>query len=193
MTKIYLDKDVIVSDPCYELPTWCQAKLDNVLPGYYQPMCKIVDKDMWGRRNSLLMVIHEDYQFKDLTWTKTDHIIGVDSAQAGIFSASTYRNDEHSLTQYKPEGSWNYGNFRSEPGIDFYDLMCGITINNTDGWGRYDGGVVSSSGYGDGSYDLYVSYNETGEVVGICIDFLVEYEDDESLEPDFTFYMDSLG
>jgi hypothetical protein len=38
-------------------------------------------------------------------------------------------------------------------------------------WGAYDTGVVSSSGYGDGSYRLLVA-KANGDIVGIGIDFL---------------------
>jgi hypothetical protein len=49
-------------------------------------------------------------------------------------------------------------------------------------WGAYDKGVVSSSGLGDGCYDVYVAKH--GEkIVGIHIDFGM-YED-----PDFHFYL----
>ena len=54
-------------------------------------------------------------------------------------------------------------------------------------WGMYDEGVVSSSGIGDGGYDLYVLTTEDGVVVGFCIDYLI---DDEGFM--FDFYKDPL-
>ena len=33
--KIQLGEEVMVSDPCYSIGTWCQIKLSNVLPGFY--------------------------------------------------------------------------------------------------------------------------------------------------------------
>ena len=38
-------------------------------------------------------------------------------------------------------------------------------------WGAYDTGVVSSSGYGDGSYRLLVA-KHNGKIVGIGVDFI---------------------
>ena len=32
MNQITLSENVMVSDPCYSLDTWCQTKLNNVLP-----------------------------------------------------------------------------------------------------------------------------------------------------------------
>ena len=194
MKKILLTNEVMVSDPCYSVPTWCQHKLDDVLPGYYQPFCKLTDAGDWGTRNSMLLVIHEDHQFEDnLEWELVEGAdIGVDSGQAGIFSMRTYRNDDHSVLQDRPAPSgvpgcsWDYGYFKDEEGDKFYDLMCGITLNNELGWGVYDEGVVTRSGFGDGSYNLYVSRNEDGQVIAMCIDFLVE--EDEVI--DFEFYKD---
>lgn len=39
-------------------------------------------------------------------------------------------------------------------------------------------GYVSSSGYGDGSYECLAAFNESGEIVGIKLDFTLD-EDDE--------------
>ena len=33
---IKLSDIVMVSDPCYKVPTWCQKKLTNVLNGEYK-------------------------------------------------------------------------------------------------------------------------------------------------------------
>lgn len=198
MKKIYLTDEVMVSDPCYTVPTWCQQKVNNVLPGYYQPFCKLHDAGDWGVRNSMLLVIHEDYQFEFQEWEHMESAdIGVDSGQAGFFSMRTYRNDEHSVSQDrpapsgKPGCSWEY-NLESmirEEGDKFYDLMCGLTLNTEEMWGVYDEGVVSRSGFGDGSYNLYVAKNGDGQIIGLCIDFNVEEEE----VINFDFYIDSLN
>jgi hypothetical protein len=47
--------------------------------------------------------------------------------------------------------------------------MCDRTLSDEQ-WGAYDTGVVSSSGYGDGSYRLLVA-KYSGDIVGIGIDF----------------------
>jgi len=49
----------------------------------------------------------------------------------------------------------------------------------------YDSGVVSSSGFGDGSYSLYVA-KKRGKIVGMCVDFQVEEEG----IIDFNFFRD---
>ena len=193
MKKIFLSEEVMVSDPCYQVSTWCQHVLTNVLQGYYQPFCKIQDEGSWGERNAILLVVHENHQFDDLKWEMVeDATIGVDSGQAGIFSLPTYRNNDHIMTQEHPQdGTWTYGEMGTDDGDKFYDLMCGLTINTKDGWGGYDSGVVSSSGYGDGSYDLYVAKNNDGKIVGISIVFL--YEDEDDNEINLNFYKDPIN
>ena len=52
--------------------------------------------------------------------------------------------------------------------------MCSRTLGEQQ-WGTYDSGIVSSSGFGDGSYNLYVVYKRN-KIVAMAIDFLVEDE-----------------
>ena len=86
MTKIKLNSEVVVSDPCYTIPTWCQITLDNVLPGEYSVFSKKHDCGDWGIRQSMLMVIHDQHEFDELKWREAPGTVGVDSGQAGIFS-----------------------------------------------------------------------------------------------------------
>ena len=59
-------------------------------------------------------------------------------------------------------------------GEKWYLAMCSRTLGEK-GWGVYDRGVVSRSGFGDGGYKLYVAkhYNRP---IAMCIDFAVEEE-----------------
>jgi hypothetical protein len=186
MKKIKLGNKVVVSDPCYTIPTWCQIIVDDVLPGYYQPSICRNDLDGWGNRISGLSCIHEDYIGKEgelkLTWVEHPGIVGVDSGQAGVFSMESYRNDE----MVGEEPVFDFGDsFDREIG-DVWYRMCAHKTLSEKSWGVYDEGVVSSSGIGDGSYDLYVLKNNEDKVVGFCIDFLL----DENF--DLEFYLDPL-
>lgn len=185
MKKIKLDNKVVVSDPCYTIPTWCQIIVDDVLPGYYQPSICRIDLDGWGNRISGLSCVHEDYMGKEdelkLSWVEHSGVIGVDSGQAGIFSMESYRNDE--MVGEEPVFDFGISFDMTETG-DVWYRMCAYKTLSEKSWGVYDEGVVSSSGIGDGSYDLYVLRNNEDKVVGFCIDFLL----DENF--DLTFYMD---
>ena len=188
MKKIKLGTEVVVSDPCYTIPTWCQVIVNNVLPGYYEPIVKKHNAKEWGTRVSIQMCIHEDYIGKeeelDLTWVEHGGTVGVDSGQAGIFSRESYRND--SITDRIGLGDGDISFFENfgrpeEDGEKWYKNMCSRTLGVLQ-WGVYDEGMVSSSGFGDGSYDLYVLTTPDEVVVGFLIDFQVE---EDGIELDF--------
>lgn len=187
MSKIKLGQQVVVSDPCYTIPTWCQAVVDGVKPGTYESYVKKVDLNDWGVRCSMLIAVHEDYRDGVLRWEEYPADIGVDSGQCGIFSSESYRND--SITERIGFGEGDISFFKNfgrpqEDGEKWYVSMCSRTLGNQS-YGMYDEGVVSSSGIGDGSYVLYVA-KVGNEIVGLCVDFLVE--EDEVI--DFGFYKD---
>lgn len=187
MKTIKLGSTVIVSDPCYELPTWCQAKVEDVLPGDYKTTIRMSDQENWGTRVSLLGAVHKDYLDKPLDWELAPFDLGVDSGQLGIFDSNGYFNDEYAqsvLSEIEGEFGMN-----DRPGDIWYDKMCALTISD-EGWGSYSEGVVSSSGYGDGSYPLYLSRNNDGKVVGFVVDFLIEEK--ELLFDEFNFYRPDL-
>lgn len=178
METIRLTKDVMVSDPCYKAPLWCQLELNNVKPGNYKVyMSKRTEtveingeQSYTDTRCALLTVIHEDFVNQKLSWTELGSI-GVDSGQAGIFSKESYRNDDW----IKETPRFKLSDM--DEGDKWYAHMCDKTLS--DGlWGVYDCGVVSSSGYGDGGYTVLGAL-VNDEIVAICIDYGFE------LEPEF--------
>jgi hypothetical protein len=50
--------------------------------------------------------------------------------------------------------------------------MCKQTLSEQH-WGTYEKGIVSTSGFGDGSYQLFV-VKKRGKIVAFAIDFGVE-------------------
>ena len=180
MKTIELGPEVMVSDPCYTEPTWCQIKLTNVKPGRYRAFHREHDSGDWGVRSSMIMVIHEDHIDDLLRWRKHPGEVGVDSGQAGIFSYDTYRKD--GLDIEVPTKGYDGRNFdwldsisRDEEGEDWYKKMCKITLTDT-GWGTYNNGLVSRSGFGDGGYYLYVAARYR-KIIAMCIDFAVEEDE----------------
>jgi len=165
MKTIRLSDTVMVSDPCYTLDVWCKHKLTGVLPGEYLTNVLKSDEKTWGTRVGLLVAVHKDYINDHLDWrTVKGADIGVDSGQCGIFSMEHYRDDS-----IFPEPS-GFGYSESQEGDRWYGHMCDRTLSKEQ-WGSYDTGVVSSSGYGDGSYRLLVA-KHNGTIVGIGIDYL---------------------
>ena len=191
---ITLKKTVMVSDPCYEPPTWCQIKLNNVKPGKYHTYVIKSDENDWGIRCSRLVVIHEDHIKDKLVWLNIPGEVGADSGQAGIFSNETYRKDGMKIKT--PEKTYDGRTFDLpivQEGDDWYLKMCKITLTD-EGWGTYKNGLVSRSGLGDGGYALFGTYSEelssgkikvtkgNGLFVGLCVDFgLINTTINESL------------
>jgi hypothetical protein len=149
-----------VTDPCYEKGTWCAVWDLPVLKGTWHTDVVISDEGEWGNRVAKLEVWHEDYpcMFEPLEAISTD--IGVDSGQAGFFDADLYPEDDKQF-EYENESS-------------FYRRVCNLTLSN-DKYGVIDDfGVVSCSGYGDGSYGLFGQADEWGRYVHLAILFLEE-------------------
>lgn len=177
MNQIQLTETVMVSDPCYTEPTWCQIKLTDVLPGTYNVDVDKRDCGGWGERVHSLEAIHTSYD-KELIWQEYHGEVGVDSGQAGIFSYDTYRNDSifDDVSQFGQDPRWSAIN--EQEGDKWYGHMCDRTLRE-ESWGVYDKGVVSSSGIGDGGYPLYVVRDSNDKIVAMKIDFLLDDEEDE--------------
>jgi hypothetical protein len=180
--QILLGEEVIISDPCYEVPTWCQEIIKNVRPGVYDTQVDYRESHGWGERVHSLTVLHNI--IKSPIWEHHCNNIGVDSGQAGVFCMTSYRNDE--MSQELPwltEKGDPFGDhpFRpvKEDGEQWYVKMCDRTLSTEEGWGTYDTGVVSSSGYGDGQYELLISQMD-GMIHGFKIIFI-----DNEMEEDY--------
>jgi hypothetical protein len=175
MDIIKLEKEVVVSDPCYTIPTWCQAVISNVKPGMYHTTVRKHDAGDWGNRCAMVFAIHEEYvNFPNLLhgkWELHPADIGVDSGQCGIFSKDSYRDDNHKFP-YEP---YDFGlGFPSDNGGGdlWYRHMAKQTLSEQQ-WGTYEKGIVSTSGFGDGSYQLFV-VKKRNKIVAFAIDFGVE-------------------
>lgn len=180
--SINLGSEVYVTDPCYSVPTWCQKKLTNVLPGEW--ICTMIYDEQGGSgRNAELYLVHKDHQSSRLLYDWLGDF-GVDSGQAGVFDVASYRKDADAEKITTP-----YVDFVL-PGHDlegdlWYEKMCKFTLAD-DGWGSYDSGVVSSSGYGDGMYPVYGAEVD-GKLVSLQLTFIdqsAQDEDEDELEED---------
>ena len=171
MKQITLSENVMVSDPCYSLDTWCQTKLDNVLPGLYNVEVEKSDEGDWGVRVSGITILHESITDDGISLEWEDHSeCGVDSGQCGIFCMTGYRNDELSVGITTPILDNPFVLPYNDKGGDmWYEKICHFTLCEPQ-WGVYDTGVVSSSGIGDGGYDCLVA-KQNNKIVGICINY----------------------
>ena len=170
---------LVCSDPCYEIPTWCQGIVNNVKKGTW--IAEVIEEDGCI---ALLSIRHKDVEEPDANVTPMDFIGGVDSGQFGFFDKDFYRNDESAKDLPKYEFS---ADFDKEAGDVWYRACCILTLGD-ERWGVLPNGVVSSSGYGDGSYDVYGAKNGDGEYICFSVIFIYadedEYDNAEDWEED---------
>lgn len=154
---IKMENNVYITDPCYEPGAWCSGKVENVKTGVWKCFRKVAYTD-WGFRIAELIVRHEDYPEGDIETLMGDVDVGVDSGQAGFFDVAYY---EYMKSEEKDE--------------EWYKRVCDLTLGEHK-CGTIDmKGVVASSGFGDGSYDLYV-HERNGKVVGMRVEFISQEE-----------------
>lgn len=140
-----LGDKAIASDPCYEYGLWCQLEIPNVSPGRYDAFVR-----MMGNRVAELLAVKQDGRY-DFPTCPFGEAIGVDSGQAGIYDHDWYA--EHGASA----------------GLDCYSEISEMTLGYE--YGTYDDKcVVSSSGWGDGAYQVFV--DDPDDVQSICIVFM---------------------
>ena len=165
---------IVCSDPCYEIPTWCQGIADNVANGIWE-----AGIEYESNRVKRLFVTHTNSNTRRIEDFVGESIgcYGVDSGQFGFFDYDYYRNDKIAENLQKQDFGAGYD---KEDGDSWYRACCKITID--ENWGVMPFGAVSSSGWGDGSYEVKGVKNENDEWVGFCVEFISDYEDDEEEE-----------
>lgn len=138
-----LGNTAIASDPCYELGVWCQLEIQNVSAGRYDAFVRILQGHV-----AELIAVKQDGRYEYPTYPYGDPI-GVDSGQAGIFDRDWWERNA---------GPHGY--------LDCYDDICQVTLGYL--FGTYDDScVVSSSGWGDGGYQVYVDDMDDIQAIGI--------------------------
>ena len=164
---ITLSKKAVISDPAYKLYTWCAAIIDNILPGEYNCYLRFKDEGSWGLRVSEIVAINKNYSdMKQIDITGTEpYTIGVDSGMCGIydydyFSAVKEENDDSSKWLMEKVYPLTYE--------DKSGILRGGTLDGLC--------IVSSSGFGDGAYDLYTTRDELDRVVALRIVYIYEEE-----------------
>ena len=146
---------IIVADPCYDYGKLGTLALDNVLSGKYIATAE-VEKNLIAA----LHISHSNFK-NDILESENVGYIAVDSGQAGFFDLNFFRKNH----------GGEVGDLNS-----FYGLACSITLSPKQAGVIKKRGVVSSSGFGDGCYNVYVSRDEVGKIVAASV-FFIEEED----------------
>lgn len=153
---------IIITDPCYKFDE------ENVIPAKNGTWTMSVDTNDQGIITELT-VLHSDYYKVGAVERILDMTCPVDSGQAGVFDADLYAelfSDKVCHITYEPE---------KQSGIVVVD---GAAI-----------GAVSSSGYGDGNYEI-TGFYDGDELCGIRVYFdnYSEDEDDEDAYEEDAYY-----
>ena len=166
-TKIKLGSEVICIDPCYD-DVALGVKLPVIPGSYYCYVSRVEDE-----RIASISVRHEyhtdvaiDIEYAPAE-SDTRNYVGVDSGQAGIidfeaWQANVLQNQDESV-----ESLW----YKQACEHTLSRLQYGIMVDNNRDWHKSAHGFVSSSGYGDGCYRVYVAKNGS-DIVGIRIEFI---------------------
>lgn len=153
---IELGKEVYLSDPCYDISTWCQDWLRNVRSGKWLVNYEYNEYNDGAKQEIILSLAHEDYGmaiFEDYYDKKSDSCtLCVDSGTFGVFDGKYY--EEHHF-ENTIDDEWYENNIINS------GFRRGLNI--TDGKGLW----VNTS-YGDGEYSAEL-YSKDGEIVGIEI------------------------
>lgn len=182
---IKLKNTVMVTDPCYDMKTWCNIKVNDVLPGTYQIFVRRAkSKEDCYDGVSRLLLVHENYvhYFKndkedlisDIDGTnllkKVELVhryhqtpIGVDSGLAGFFNYDYFTKIKHSSNEKQTR---------------WYHKVCD-KIGNRHYTKIDTQGFISTNWFGDGGYNLFTFVDKADTTKEITVGFLLDYR----LEP----------
>lgn len=176
---------MVLSDPCYELDTWCQGIIDDVKNGSWGSRVELFDSGAWGVRNSMLISMNIDAMKSNPNLEKelisSGNLLnfdgGVDSGQFGHFDFDNYRKDDNVIDESLAFND----DFEINVGDKWYRACCYQTLESDDNFGVVPFGAVSSSGFGDGSYDTYGVKDENNKWVGFITIFISDedYDDED--------------
>lgn len=156
-----------ISDPCYDSNTWCAGTLHKVLPGKWEAF---IERDsetdrighLWARHSSHATLKREDINLR------TDIDVGVDAGLAGIYDLD-YFNQYHKPKKDDQEDPEHYTWYRTNI----------IRFGKKDYKVIDDKCVISCTGWGDGSYICNIAKDDQDNIVGIHLDYLMDYEEED--------------
>lgn len=156
-----------VSDPCYDLDTWCAGDVKNCKKGKWDALMVVQDEGQWGNRVAFLYAYHSSCPYSSVVrshWERTNIDVGVDSGQCFIGDKKYFKDD--SVVKNVERINKDRAICEDEP---WYSICCDRTCGVVNG-GVIPFGCVTSSGYGDGSYTCR-TLSKGKKVVAIMIDY----------------------
>lgn len=167
---------MFASDPCYQRVEYTDrsSAVIPVVPGTWKTSVVTSDEGSWGNRVAELYAYHkeseDDGYMNPWNWEYFSSC-GVDSGQLGFFDYKKYPIGVNGYeAEYDDEENW-------------YKKACNETYiekNPNKKFGIVEGmGVNSSSGFGDGEYEIFVARNNDDEVVAVKAVFIPEDGEDD--------------
>lgn len=160
---------VMISDPCYDSDTDLSLILE-IESGNYNCFIETKDCGWWGNRVSRMAILKDNFSIDFLNRNGVfENSVGVDSGTMSISDCSYYdkyhlnRDNDDEVT--KRNDDWYEKNVCEWVIQDRYHIADCFSF-------------ISTSGYGDGCYEVY-SYTHNGTIVGIEVIFIDDNEDDE--------------
>ena len=143
-----------VSDPSYSTDTWCNWKLENMVPGEYECYYRLSDQKNWGTRVGAIKIVHHDYINGTIQFHSIKLHIGVDTGTCGFSISEPF--DGSLLSKSDLRNIWKM--------IDKNEFHCCIIPGL---------GFFSESGLGDGDCFLSVATDEhqDNKVYAALIDY----------------------
>lgn len=186
-----IENGIVISDPCYDfnIDNYTRNSEQKYFPkkytmvGEWNGYVKYNDNG----RVAELQTCHSSINDNELTnakWEKCKGSLGVDTGQMGVYD-SKYFKDDNIVGNY-PVDKTMLTDFKQIPGDRYYAMCCYQTYNKKEPQkqaGVIPYGIVSSSGYGDGSYN-YSVIKKNGLICGFKIVFI---DSDECSNSDCSF------
>ena len=146
--------NILAADPCYSFDVWCIHKF-LIKPGVYDCYVTTISKGEEKRVKEAFIVKHNLDPNNITFYLVPNGNIGVDSGQCGFYLLNDTSNKGRLFTDIE------------------YHKICNDTLDKD--WSITDKGFFTSSGYGDGNYQLFVDIDCNAAK-------LVYINDDEELE-----------
>lgn len=149
---------VDITDPCYNRAVWCRINNVKIAKGEYICAIRERDEDEFGIRVSTIGIYSMAFPIPNPDQMTCIGSIGVDAGLAGFFHHKK--------------------NFSDDEWAAFCNKIYPVGKPHDRAWIDYDG-FFSSSGFGDGGYDVFeYRGTEDNQVTALEIRFLDD-EDDE--------------
>lgn len=191
--------ELSVTDPCYKYDTWCRLNGINIKPGNYDCIAylgsKTQDKEElqkeyeeWAHKYHKTLDEYIESKIRDIS-SRVFRLIMLHNECNPPLSTTDVKDKWEPIGRIGVDAGlagfvWNQGIYDPSSDERWQDLLDRLAeeeaepyVDDETGeevphrfhlWPEY--GFFSSSGYGDGSYDVY-KLERDGEIVGLKVDF----------------------